>query len=89
MKSQKRQSQRVLLSILLGVCVFNANKVKAAPPSLRASIGSSVVLMETGDPMFDLSGRLELEAFRLTSQKPSKSVWVFEVIGMKVPYPAI
>ncbi len=86
---QKSPSPRVLYAVFILLCLGSTPKAVADSPSIRASIGSSIVFMEIGDPMFDLSGRLELEASRLTSQKPSRTVWIFEVIGMQVPYPAM
>lgn len=85
----KLPRQNMLFSILFGLSLCCCTSVIAKPSSIRASVGSAVVFMNVGVTRPDLSGRIELEAFKLTSQNPSKSVWVFEIIGMQVPYPAM
>lgn len=85
----KPPQQKMLTSIVFALSLCCGTNVFAKQPTIWAAAGSSVTFMEIGDPMFDFSGRLELEVFRLTSQKPSKSALVFEVIGMQVPYPGM
>jgi hypothetical protein len=45
--------------------------------------------MNTGNPLYRLSGGLEIEAFWLSARQPARSAWIFEVKSMQVPYPAV
>ena len=89
MDSLIRPSWRVFTCILISVCLTFIHTASATPPTIRASAGSSVVLMNAGNPLYRLSGGLEIEAFRLSARQPARSAWIFELKSMQVPYPAV